>query len=120
MKEIICTICPNSCKLQIDEKTMRVTGQLCPRGEAYAKQELLDPQRTLTTSVKTIFEDRPVVSVRTSGAVSKRLIKRIMLQLKPIVIDKRLPRGSVIVENVADSGVDVITTSSLIGGFEYE
>jgi CxxC motif-containing protein len=115
MKQIVCIVCPNSCHLQIDEKTFQVTGQLCSRGAAYAKQELLDPKRTLTSSVKTIYKAHPVVSVRTTGEISKTIIPEVLAALRQIVIDKPLPRGSVIIDNVADSGIDIITTSTLDG-----
>jgi len=116
MKDIVCIVCPNSCHLQIDPKTNRVIGQLCARGTKFAIQELHEPLRTLTTSVKTTFEHKPLVSVRTSGEVPKRLIGTIMRQLKDIVISEPLPRGTVIVENVAETGVSIITTSSIPKG----
>ena len=115
MKQIVCIICPNSCHLQIDEKTYQVTGQLCSRGIAYAKQELIDPKRTLTSSVKTIYKSHPLVSVRTDGEISKTVFPEVLAALRKIVIDKPLPRGSVIIDNVADSGINIITTTTLDG-----
>lgn len=113
MKDIICIVCPNSCHLQVDEATMKVIGQQCPRGEAYGRQELTNPKRTLTTSVRTVFEEHPLVSVRTNGEIPKASIAKVMKELQKIIVNQRLPRGTVIVENVAMTGVDVITTTSL-------
>ena len=116
MKDIICIVCPNSCHLSIDSKTNKVIGQLCPRGEAFALQELTEPLRTLTTSVRTVFAHKPLVSVRTAGEVPKRLVPEIMRLLQPIVIDQPLPRGSVILDNVAGTSIAVITTSAITKG----
>ncbi|MFA5235482.1 MAG: DUF1667 domain-containing protein [Bacilli bacterium] len=113
MKDVICIVCPNSCHLQVDETTMKVIGQQCPRGEAYGRQEITNPKRTLTTSVRTVFSDHPLVSVRTSGEIPKASIAQVMKELQKVIVDQRLPKGSVIVENVAMTGVDVITTASL-------
>ena len=120
MKDIICIVCPNSCHLQVDEVTLKVIGQQCKRGETYGKHELHNPTRSLTTSVRTKFKHQPSVSVRTRGEVPKIKIAEIMRQLQPIIIDKPLPRGSVIIENVSDTGIDIITTTDLTQGADYD
>ena len=38
MKELICITCPRGCHLQVDDN-LNVTGNMCPRGAAYAKAE---------------------------------------------------------------------------------
>ncbi len=120
MKDVICIVCPNSCHLQVDPKTNNVIGQLCPRGEAYAIQEITNPKRSITSSVKTIYKEQPLISVRTVSEVNKNLIPMIMQEIKKIVLDKPLPRATVIIENVAGSGVDIITTTTLHKGDSYE
>ena len=41
MKEVICTCCPQGCHLQVDEVNgYKVTGNGCPNGIAYGKEEL--------------------------------------------------------------------------------
>ena len=55
LKEIICVICPNSCKLQVfkDEKgEIHVEEYGCARGIQYGKDEYTAPKRTLITTVK--------------------------------------------------------------------
>ena len=40
MKELVCIVCPNGCRLQVDdEHGYTVTGNRCPRGAAYGKTE---------------------------------------------------------------------------------
>lgn len=44
MKEVICTCCPKGCHLQVDEANdYKVTGNGCPNGIAYGKEELTTP-----------------------------------------------------------------------------
>ena len=44
MTEVICTMCPNGCHLQVDEANdYAVTGNKCPRGAIYGKAELTNP-----------------------------------------------------------------------------
>jgi len=113
VKTITCTVCPNGCTLSINEETLEVTGNKCPRGMMFAKQELTCPKRTICTSVRTTVPNYPVISVRTSCEVEKKLMMDIVKELKNIVIDKPLKIGSVIVKNILNSGADIITTKEM-------
>ena len=54
-KKLICIACPRGCALTvtIDDATniIVVSGNSCPKGISYGKQEVLCPMRTLTTTV---------------------------------------------------------------------
>ena len=54
-KKLICIACPRGCALTvtIDDATniIEVSGNSCPKGISYGKQEVLCPMRTLTTTV---------------------------------------------------------------------
>ena len=53
MKEVICTCCPKGCHLQVDEANdYKVTGNGCPNGIAYGKEELTHPTRIITSTVR--------------------------------------------------------------------
>ena len=53
MKELVCIVCPNGCRLRAyEEDGCRVEGNACPRGEEYGKNELLYPVRVLTGTVR--------------------------------------------------------------------
>ena len=52
-REIICICCPRGCHLQVDpENDYNVTGNACPNGAAYGKEELTHPTRILTSTVR--------------------------------------------------------------------
>jgi len=57
-KAIVCVACPVGCEVAaevVGGEVTRVSGNRCPRGEAYARQEAVEPLRVLATSVKPIF-----------------------------------------------------------------
>ena len=54
-KELICIACPRGCTLTVTiggtPDTIEVSGNSCPKGISYGKQEVLCPMRMLTTTV---------------------------------------------------------------------
>ena len=113
MKHMTCIICPNSCELHVDEVTGRITGNKCARGITFAQEELTNPKRTVTTTVKTTINGFPVISVKTNGEIPKSLISTLMYHLNHLTITEELPIGSVVMKNFLKTGVDVVTTKSM-------
>ena len=113
VREIVCIVCPNGCRIRCEETPdgVQCTGQTCKRGEMYARAELSRPMRTLTTSVKTAFSDSPVVSVRTDGEIEKSKIQDVIKALSDVVVQRRVKIGDVIARNVCETGVNIICTS---------
>ncbi len=92
----------------------KVSGNLCKRGEEFALSEINDPHRTLTTTMKTSFKECPIVPVRTSKPIKKGLIKEAMKIVNNTCIDKRLGIGETAIENILDSGADIIVTADIL------
>jgi len=115
MKEITCIVCPNGCKLCVEKEDGEyiVTGQKCKRGITFAVQEMEDPRRVLCTTVKTCYKEIPRLSVRTDGEIQKHLIQPLMKKLRKIVVKEPVTVGEIIEENVFDSGINIIATTSL-------
>ncbi|SDO95462.1 DUF1667 domain-containing protein [Clostridium gasigenes] len=117
-KKIICIVCPNGCELYVKKlgEELIITGNKCSRGKDFAINEMIDPKRSISSTVKTIFENMPRLPVRTDTEISKERIIDLMKVLSNVLIDKPIRVNDVIVENVLDSGVNVISTSDL--GYE--
>lgn len=113
MKEIVCTLCPNGCQITVDEDTLSTSGNRCPRGKTYAVDELKCPKRSVTTTVKTIFKDKPTASVKTSQNIEKKYIFDLIKLLGKIILKERVKPGTVILENVFGTGVNIITTCDM-------
>lgn len=115
--DMTCIVCPIGChlKVTVDEngKFVSVTGNRCPRGEAYAKEEVTDPKRVLPTSVKVIEGELPLVSVRTEKAIPKKMIFEAMKVIKSTQVNAPVKRGQIIVENILNTGVNLIATRTV-------
>ena len=108
---LVCIVCPKGCKLTATKTgdEVQVSGNSCPRGEAFAKSELLHPVRSLTTTLKSTKENI-LVPVRTDGEISKELIFEAMRQLSEAVVQLPVHCGDIVVTNLLDTGVNVICT----------
>ncbi|MFN3346645.1 MAG: DUF1667 domain-containing protein [Candidatus Bipolaricaulaceae bacterium] len=92
---------------------IRVEGNRCPRGEAYAREEITDPKRVLSTSVKVVGGDYPLVSVRTDRPIPKRLIPEAMRQIRGLVVTAPVQIGQVLVANFLGTDANLIATRSV-------
>lgn len=115
-KELICIGCPLGCNLTVEMEggqVVSVNGNTCKRGDDYARKELTDPRRIVTSTVPVAGGNLPVVSVKTASDIPKGKIRECLCALKGVTLTAPVQIGDVIVENVADTGVDVITTKSI-------
>lgn len=114
MKELICIVCPQGCRLRVDEsKDYAVTGNRCPRGEAYGRTELENPVRTITSTVAVRGAMYPRCPVKTSAPIPKALIFEAMRTLDCLVLDAPVHLGQVVVRDVCGTGVDFVATREL-------
>lgn len=98
MTELICIVCPRGCHLTVDEKNgYKVTGNNCPKGEAYGKTELTNPTRTLTSVVKIENAIHPCCPVKTKYPVPKADIEKTMDMLKSIKLKSPVNEGELVV-----------------------
>ncbi len=114
MKNLICIVCPIGCHLNIDvEDNYKVTGNACPRGEKYGKEELLTPKRVVTSTVKikgALYERIPV---KTNSAIPKEKIFQCMELLNKLELISPVKMGDVVIENIFDLGIDIVTTRDM-------
>ncbi len=112
MKELICITCPRGCHLKIDED-LNVTGNSCPRGEAYAQSEMTHPVRMVTSTVKVENASVDRVSVKTENAIPKELIFDVMKEINRVTLHAPIHRGDVAIENVCNTHVNIIVTKDV-------
>jgi CxxC motif-containing protein len=115
-KEMICIGCPMGCYLDVDYigTTIRgVSGNRCKVGVEYAKKEISDPERTLTTTVKVKKGHLPLVSVRTCKPIPKNIIFDAMDLLAKVEAEAPIKIGEPIVKNIFNTGVDIVATKNI-------
>ncbi len=112
-KEMICIGCPLGCNLTvtIDNNDIKVSGNTCPNGERYAKNEITNPVRIVTSTINVINGDR--VSCKTKEAISKSKIFDCMEAIRKAKVSAPIKIGDVLIKNVANTGVDVIATKNI-------
>ena len=113
MKEYTCIVCPNGCRIKVDDDG-KISGYGCPRGLAYVKQESTHPERTVTSTVKIIGSDLyRVLPVKTERAVAKELIFDVMKEINKVSVKLPVKMHQVIIKDVCHSGINVIATKEL-------
>ena len=115
-KELICIGCPLGCNLTVEMdcgQVVSVNGNTCKRGDDYARKELTDPRRIVTSTVPVAGGNLPVVSVKTASDIPKEKIRECLCALKGVTLTAPVQIGDVIVKNVADTGVDVVATKEI-------
>ena len=113
---LICIGCPLGCPLTVEmegNEVKSVAGNTCPRGDAYAKKELTNPTRIVTSTVRVAGGRLAMVSVKTESDIPKGKIFECVKALKDVEVTAPVSIGDVIVENVAGTGVNVIATKNV-------
>lgn len=117
MSKLVCIVCPRGCTMEVTKNSdgsFEVTGNTCKRGKDFAIAEQTMPMRTICSTVATVFPATPVIPVRVSSDIPKEKIFDIMKEINNTIVEERLGRGDVIIENVLGLGVDVIATSDIL------
>lgn len=117
-QELICINCPRGCHLQVEEDSTQegvfhVTGNACPRGAAYARQELTDPRRVVTAVVRCASVETPCLPVRTDKPFPKAAIPRLLNLLYGMTIGQPVKLGQIILPDVDGTGINVIATETI-------
>lgn len=116
LKDRVCIICPNGCTLhgeKLEDGSIEVSGNRCPRGAEFFRQELTSPTRSITTTVATSRKDMPRLPVKTSGEVPKSRIADIIKEVSQITIDREINCGDTIISNVCGTGCNIVATKDL-------
>lgn len=114
-RELICIGCPMGCPLTVEmsgTEVVSVTGNTCPRGDAYARKEVTNPTRIVTSTVKVEGGKVDMVSVKTKEDIPKGKIFECVKALKGVTVKAPVHIGDVILKDVAGTGVDIIATKN--------
>lgn len=116
-KDIICIVCPMGCQMAVSgdggAKGYTVTGNACSRGEKYGIKELTNPTRVLTTTVKLKGSPHKRLPVRSDAPIPKGMMFECMRVLDSVEAEAPVRIGGIIVENILDTGANIISTRSI-------
>lgn len=114
-RELICIGCPLGCPLTVTMEGAQITvaGNTCKRGEIYAKKEVTNPTRVVTSSVHVKNGEIAMVSVKTKSDIPKDKIFACMKEIRAVSVPAPVHIGDVVIENCAGTGVPVIATKNV-------
>ncbi len=116
IRELICIGCPLGCSITVtmnNTDVVSVTGNTCPRGDAYARKEVTNPTRIVTSTVRVQGGVSPMVNIKTASDIPKSKIFDCANALRDVVITAPVKIGDVVLSDVAGTGVDVIAAKNI-------
>lgn len=114
---LTCIRCPKGCQVTVTlagGEVTAVAGNGCPRGDAYARKEVTDPTRVVTTVVPVSGSSvARMVSVKTAGDVPKAKVLDVVRALSGVSTAASVHIGDVVLADVCGTGVDVVATKDV-------
>lgn len=118
-KELICIGCPKGCRISVSIENnviCQIHGYSCRRGEEYARNEITNPVRIVTTTVPVDGGEQPVLPVKTQKDIPKSMIFDCIRQIKMIRAAAPVKIGDVILKNFNGTGIDIVAAKSIAAG----
>lgn len=115
VRELICIGCPLGCAMsvQIGENNITVTGNTCKRGEDYARKEVFNPTRIVTSTVNVTGGRLPRVSVKTREDIPKEKIFECMAEIRSLTAAAPVKIGDVLIPDCAGTGIPIVATRNV-------
>lgn len=111
--ELTCIVCPMGCSLTVEQEdngeVISVSGNTCKRGENYGKNEVTNPVRTLTATVRT--EDGRLLPVKTDRPIPKGKMLVAMQTVNAVRAKTPVQIGDVLYRDLY--GADLVATANM-------
>jgi CxxC motif-containing protein len=131
MRNLTCIVCPMGCSLSVEEgeqgpdgfPELTITGNRCPRGLNYAREEIRAPRRVVTATCA-IAEESLVpgsrseyaprrVPVKTTSPCPREKIDALLADIYKIKVKLPVKAGDKILPNWGGSDIDVVVVRDL-------
>ena len=114
MTNLICITCPKGCHLTVDEENdYKVTGNGCPRGAEYGRNELLHPVRVITSTVRIDGAAVARLPVKTDRPLPKEKMFDCMQLINGLSAKSPVKVGQVLASHILGTDVNIVATKSL-------
>ena len=100
-RKLTCIGCPMGCPLTVTMEAgevISVTGNTCKRGDIYARKEVTNPTRIVTSTVRVTGGDADMVSVKTKEDIPKGKIFECVKALKTVEVPAPVHIGDVLLK----------------------
>ena len=115
-RELICIGCPMGCPITVEMENGEVIslkGNTCAKGDVYARKEVTNPTRIVTSTILVRNGAKDRVSCKTATEIPKLKIFDVMTEVNRAAVTAPIKIGDVLIENVAGTGVSIIATSNV-------
>ena len=116
VRHLTCIGCPMGCQLEVtleNGEVTSVTGNTCKRGDDYARKEVTNPTRIVTSTVPVRGGRIAMVSCKTANDIPKDKIFDVMKEINEIRVDAPVKVGDVILKDICGTGVDIVATKDV-------
>ncbi len=115
LHELVCIVCPIGCKLTVEKTDDEyiVKGNVCKRGEDYAVEELTNPTRMLTSTVRLENSKHVRLPVHSSAPIPKDLIFDAMKEINAHRASAPIEMGAIVIKNILNTGVDICSSRTV-------
>jgi len=115
-KHFTCVTCPVGCEVDVglrDGRIVSVKGNKCDKVKEFVLQELKEPMRVLTTTVRIEGARWAMLPVRTDNPIPKRLFLQAIGELASIDLQAPVHISDVIKRDIAGSGANIVATRTM-------
>ena len=115
-KHFTCVTCPVGCEVDVevqDDNIISLTGNKCDKVKEFVQQELKEPMRVLTTTVRIKGARWAMLPVRTDNPIPKRLFLQAMGELASVDLRAPVHISDVIKRDIAGSGANIVATRTM-------
>ena len=117
-RELTCIGCPLGCSITVtleNGEIKDVSGYTCKRGHDYARKEVTNPTRIVTSTVRLTGSTTgaAVVSCKTAQDLPKGKIFELVAALRQGTAHAPVKIGDVLLADAAGTGVDIVATKNV-------
>ncbi len=115
-RHFTCVTCPVGCEINVelqDGRVVSMEGNKCDKGEEFVLQELEEPMRILTTTVRLKGARWAMLPVRTDAPLPRRLLLRAIEELAGVELQAPVKLYDVVLRGVAGTGANIIATRNM-------
>ena len=120
MKSLTCVICPVGCALDVNDENnaadyLSVSGNRCPRGETFAREEALSPKRTVTATCGIEGESLSTrrLPVKTTSPCPREKIPALLRDIYNLKVSLPVKTGDILIAGWKGERFDIVATRSI-------
>jgi CxxC motif-containing protein len=114
-QSLTCIQCPLGCRINVVQKDKQnnFSGYECKKGIEYAKNEITDPRRIVTTTVFIKNGTVRLLPVRSEKEIPKYLVRKCINELSNLKVKAPIKCGDTIYKNILKTGINIIATRDI-------